>query len=363
MGFCTKTVYLILLVLFYWQQGKANASSAASISGANQGTTLRYDFDLVDFPLEALSSPEVKKHIQGYLGPGRKATEVMLGRATYYFPLFDDYLAANNMPQVLRYLPVVESRLSPRAVSYAGASGLWQFMPATARAYDLRIDSTYDERNDPEASTRAAVAFLQDLYGEFCDWYLALAAYNCGPAQVSRAIRQTGSVDFAKIQPLLPRQTRQYIARYIAAAYLLSFYELHGLEPYLPEYLQKPFVKQTIYQKLDLKDFAAFCGIDEAVLLQLNPQYITNRIPASAKGRTLLLPIANIDDLHRYQLKKPLQAATRQPEFACYEMRNYQLAVQFLMPQPAGSKPVLPQGEKHLDTPDACLFRKTWREI
>ena len=185
--------------------------------------------------LIAIGAPQVKKSIARLLNSGRRETEKFLGKGVLYFPVFDQYLERYQLPEELRFLPVVESRLKPNATSAAGASGLWQFMPATARAYELNVNRKVDERLDPHKSTEAAVSLLADLYEEFGDWGLALAAYNCGPSRVKRAIRKTGCNNFWDIRKYLPRQTQQYIPAFLAAVYVCRNFELHNLEPRFPE--------------------------------------------------------------------------------------------------------------------------------
>ncbi len=154
----------------------------------------------------------------------------LLARSDYYFPLFEEIFDAYNLPQELKYLAVIESALKPKAMSRAGAGGLWQFMRGTGKLYGLRIDEHIDERSDPVKATEAAARYLSDLYDIYDDWTLALAAYNCGPGNVKKAIRKAGGKkDFWKIYNYLPKETRSYVPIFVAATYAFHYYEAHGI--------------------------------------------------------------------------------------------------------------------------------------
>ncbi|MDZ4705994.1 MAG: lytic transglycosylase domain-containing protein [Saprospiraceae bacterium] len=162
--------------------------------------------------------------INDYVRPMKPGARRLLRRMDHYFPVIEQLLAEKRMPDFLKYIPVAESRLSVRVVSPQGAAGLWQLMPNTARSYGLEVSSRIDERLDPERATEAALNFLEDLYYEFGDWGLALAAYNCGAGKVKKAIRKTNCREYRDIKLLLPKQTRHYLPSLIAAAYLDSYY-------------------------------------------------------------------------------------------------------------------------------------------
>lgn len=162
--------------------------------------------------------------INDYVRPMKPGARRLLRRMNHYFPTIEQLLEEKRLPDFLKYIPVAESRLSTRVVSPQGAAGLWQLMPNTARSYGLEVSSRIDERLDPERATEAALNFLEDLYYEFGDWGLALAAYNCGAGKVKKAIRKTNCRDYRDIKLLLPKQTRQYLPSLIAAAYLDSYY-------------------------------------------------------------------------------------------------------------------------------------------
>lgn len=162
--------------------------------------------------------------INDYVRPMKPGARRLLRRMNHYFPVIEQLLAEKRLPGFLKYIPVAESRLSTRVVSPQGAAGLWQLMPNTARSYGLEVSSRIDERLDPERSTEAALNFLEDLYYEFGDWGLALAAYNCGSGKVKKAIRKMNCRDYRDIKLLLPKQTRHYLPSLIAAAYLDAYY-------------------------------------------------------------------------------------------------------------------------------------------
>ena len=175
---------------------------------------------------EADSRPPVRNMINFYSNRKRQLVENMLGLSLYYMPIFEEALERHNMPNELRYLPVIESALVPNAVSRAGAAGLWQFMPATATGLGLEINSLVDQRRDPYLASDAAARYLKQLYKTYDDWSLAIAAYNCGPGNVNKALRRAGGgkKDFWEIYPFLPQETRGYVPAFIAANYIMNYH-------------------------------------------------------------------------------------------------------------------------------------------
>lgn len=247
----------------------------------------------IQLPFEAKYNAQVHFQIKRYVTSGYKDAQLMLGRSVQFFPIFEHYLNLKQLPMELKYLPMVESTLRPYVKSSAGAAGLWQFIPSTARIYKLNINDYIDERHDPYKSTEAAVKMLHNLYEQFGDWQLVLAAYNCGPGRVAKAIRLAGGCpEFSVIKDYLPRETQDYIPRYVAAAYLANFYRYHGLKPVFPNYLQTPETRTfKVHEYITFRDITFVSGISSSVIEYLNPGYSKGFIPKSSSGHFLILPL------------------------------------------------------------------------
>ncbi|MEN0005632.1 MAG: transglycosylase SLT domain-containing protein [Bacteroidota bacterium] len=244
----------------------------------------------------------VKKYVRSYLTTGRLETTKMLRRADYFFPVFEHYLRLHELPEELKYLPVVESRLIADAQSTAGASGLWQFIKPTARAYGLRVNSYVDERLDVYKSTEAAIELFKALYEEFGDWTLVLAAYNCGPSRVHRAVRRAKSTDFDLVAPYLPKQTRKYIPKYIATIFAMEHFSEHVTIKSVPTASLAHYETQTIqvFDRLSFRRIAAVCKLPEATIERLNPGFLRSVIPGSRSGYHLQLPAKVMPTLRAY---------------------------------------------------------------
>jgi len=245
-------------------------------------------------PIQLSYNEKVRSWINLYLKRGKYMIPTYLGLANYYFPLFEQELAANNMPLELKYLPIIESALNPRAVSRVGATGIWQFMYATGRRYGLEINSFVDQRRDPLSSTKAAVTYLKDLYSIFGDWNLAIAAYNCGAANVNKAIaRSGGKTNFWDIYNYLPRETRGYIPAFIAMTYIMNYSKQHN---FYPAKIDLPLNTDTVMvtDTLHLKQVSEVLNIPLQQLRDLNPQYKLDIIPGFKKPYSLRLPIDKI---------------------------------------------------------------------
>lgn len=233
----------------------------------------------------------VRDYINYYLTNRWSPLSNVLALAKLYFPIFEQELIAADMPVELRALAIIESNLSPLAASRVGAVGLWQFMPATGKNLGLEINSLVDERSDIILSTRAACRFLKDLYNMFGDWTLALAAYNCGPGNVNRAIARAGSEakSFWDIYDFLPRETRGYVPKFIAATYVYAYHELHNIEAKAtPECISTDTV--MINRTMHLGQVASTLNIPLETLRMLNPQYKIDIVPAARKPYALRLP-------------------------------------------------------------------------
>ncbi len=239
----------------------------------------------------------VQAFIDRYTGRLRRSVSFMLGAANFFIPIFEEALEAYGLPLELKYLPVIESALKPSAVSRVGATGLWQFMLGTGREYGLTINNYTDERRDPLKSSYAAAHYLSDLYKIFGDWSLVLAAYNCGPGNIQKAIhRANGEKDYWKIYPYLPKETRGYVPAFIAANYVMNYYCEHNICPMrsnLPAKTDTVMVNRNI----SLRQISAVLGIDIEMLRSLNPAYRRDVVP----GTTVSSPIRMLPaDLVRF---------------------------------------------------------------
>ena len=232
----------------------------------------------------------VQKYIDQYTNRLRHSVSYILAASNFYVPIMEEALAYYKIPLELKYLPVIESAYNPRARSRAGAMGLWQFMPRTAIQYGLQINSLVDERCEPIKSSYAAARYLKDLYTIFGDWTLVIAAYNCGPNNINKAIHRSGGErDFWKIYQNLPRETRGYVPAFIAANYIMNYYGEHNIQPYKARI---PATTDTLLLNKDVKmeQIATVCGIDIDEIKALNPQYQTTLIPGYRTTCTLRLP-------------------------------------------------------------------------
>lgn len=233
---------------------------------------------------------DVRMYADRFLTLGRHETELILGRAEVYFPEIETSLEQAGLPNALKYLPMVESTLLPEVVSPAGAAGIWQLMPATARFFGLTVDAEVDERLDPRLAGKAATELLQMLHRDFDDWFLVLAAYNCGPGRVRKAIAKTGSRDYAVLKTALPRQTRNYISKFLAMAYVANTYAQHNLQP------RKASVPATIREAVHMEESVDFTtlakrlGIPAEELRRLNPAYRTAQLPERPEGWMVFIP-------------------------------------------------------------------------
>ena len=259
----------------------------------------------------------VKKSIEAYTNRLRNKVSYMLAAANFYMPIIEEALDAYDLPMELKYLPIIESALNPQALSRRRASGLWQFILSTGKLYGLENNSLVDDRRDPVKSTWAAARHLKDLYNIYKDWNLVLAAYNCGPGNVNKAIRRAnGATDYWSIYNYLPRETRGYVPAFIAANYVMNYYCEHGI---CPMESQLPAFSDTIHinKDLHLQQVAAVCNIDIEQLRSLNPQYKKDIIPGKSRVYALRLPnnmattfLEREDSIYAYDAKKYLNKRT-----------------------------------------------------
>ncbi len=291
-----------LLNLWYVQQSVDSNSLVAGIEADSIGLSdypdsfyikrLQGINSLIDLPYNQI----VKNFINVYTQKKKEKVEIMLGLTDYYFPIFEEILDQYQLPQELRFLPVIESALNPRAVSRAGATGLWQFMYGTGRRYNLTINSYVDERRDPIAASHAAARFLKDLYSIYNDWTLVIAAYNCGPGNVNKAIRRSGGKrNYWDIYYYLPRETRGYVPAFIAANYTYYYYRDHNLKP---QPINIPPTTDTLMVKdmLHLQQVAEVLNLPIDMIRDLNPQYKMDVIPAKDRSYILRLPLDAVSD-------------------------------------------------------------------
>lgn len=262
--------------------------------------------------IEMPYSKEVRAFIDMYVDRKKDLVETMLGMSLYYMPMFEEALDKYGLPMELKYLPIIESALNPNAVSPAGATGIWQMMPGTATGLGLEVNSVVDERRDPVRSSEAAARYLKQLYNTYGDWSLAIAAYNCGPGNVNKALRRVGNnkADFWEIYPYLPAETRTYVPAFIAANYVMNYYNKHNISPVLAA---KPIVTDSVHvsRRVHFQQISDVLDIPIEELRALNPQYRTDVIPGNIKPYPLVLPnlqtycyIANEDSIVNHNAEK-----------------------------------------------------------
>lgn len=232
----------------------------------------------------------VRRFIDMYTTSLRQKVAFMLSANNLYMPVFEEALELYGLPLELKYLPVIESALNPMATSRQGAVGLWQFMLNTGKIYGLKVTSLVDERRDPVKSTRAAARYLKDLYDIYHDWNLVLAAYNCGPGTINKAIRRAdGETDFWALYNYLPKETRGYVPAFIAANYIMTYYCEHNISPME---MKMPEGTDTVHvsRELHLQQVAEVCSMDIEELRALNPEFKKDVIPGNEKPYALRLP-------------------------------------------------------------------------
>ena len=236
----------------------------------------------------------VQTFIDRYSGRLRHSVSYMLGACNFYMPIFEEALEAYGLPLELKYLPIIESALNPKAVSRVGATGLWQFMLTTGKDYGLEVNTLVDERRDPVKASYAAAHYLSDLYKIFGDWSLVIASYNCGPGNINKAIhRAGGKKDYWEIYPYLPSETRGYVPAFIAANYIMTYYSDHNicaLRTKLPVKTDTVVVNRNVH----LAQIAAVLDLDIDMLRTLNPEYRRDIVPGTTKPSAIKLALADV---------------------------------------------------------------------
>lgn len=248
-------------------------------------------------PFDFRFNESTKAMINLYANKRKRLTAKMLSYKELYFPLFEEYLTKYNLPQELKYLPIVESALNPRARSRVGAGGLWQFMPSTGKMYDLTITSYVDKRCDPYLATDAACKYLSFLHKIYKDWNLVLAAYNCGLGTVNKAIRRAnGATNYWEIKHLLPRETQNYIPAFTAVNYIMKYYESHKIEPQEVLFVNLNIDTLHVCKRIEFDVLEEWLGYEQHKLMYLNPMFINHVIPPTETYYSLCLPRELIGD-------------------------------------------------------------------
>jgi membrane-bound lytic murein transglycosylase D len=248
-------------------------------------------------PFTLVYNRYIKGYINLYAKRRRKTTAKMLGLAPVYFPIFEENLDKYNMPLELKYLPIIESALNPKAKSRVGAGGLWQFMYRTGKMFDLEVTSYYDERSDVYKSTDAACQYLKSLHKMYDNWNLALAAYNCGPGNVNKAIRRSGGKrTYWEIRNYLPRETRGYVPAFIAVNYVMAYASEHNIYPKTPDVSCFKVDTVTLSDHLSFAQISEYLDLPIEYIEFLNPAYKQNFIPNTSEANTLCLPSDKMGD-------------------------------------------------------------------
>ncbi|MCB9251402.1 MAG: transglycosylase SLT domain-containing protein [Flavobacteriales bacterium] len=234
---------------------------------------------------------EVKTLINYFGTSWQSKLKEMLVVSNYYFPIYEEIFDRYNMPLEIKYLSVIESALNPYAVSGSGAAGLWQFMHATGKIFDLKVNNYVDERRNIEKSTEAACQYLQRMYKTYGDWFLVIASYNCGPGNVNKAIaRSGGKKTFWEIKPWLPKETQRYVPAFIAMSYVMNFHDKYGITPIVSEVTQQRLVKVECNTKYSYKVICSTLELDENQLKSYNPELKKSLIPNTNDYFHLKLP-------------------------------------------------------------------------
>ena len=288
-------------------------------------------------PFKVEYNPSLESVIKQYLKNRRGTLEKLMSLSEYYFPMFEQELDKNNLPLELKYLAVVESALNPRAQSRVGATGLWQFMYPTGKMFGLDVSSYVDERSDPIMATEAACKYLKSLNNSFNDWDLALAAYNSGPGNVSKAIRRSGGkTNYWNLRNYLPRETAGYVPAFLATMYIFEYAKEHGFKKQAARipYVATDTIK--VKQQITLDQVAQLTNLDKEELEFLNPSYKLGIIPVIKDENYMLrLPLTSVgvfvnneEAIYTFaqeeveEAEKPLPELYEQPEKLRYRVKR-----------------------------------------
>ena len=268
--------------------GRAEQPAETPVTLDISSTTLRERLSVLPKELTVPWSEELEAQVADYVVRHASYMGSIIGKWEYYDALFRPVFERYGIPGDVTALAIVESAMNPLALSSAGARGMWQFMPETARRFGLRVDNYVDERLDCRKSAEAAAQFLRNAYTAFGDWALAISSYNCGRANVERAIHLAGTTDYWSVHRFLPEETRGYMPAFVAALYSINFYKLHDIR--IRNYSEPASATYKIYRQMTFREIADATGVPRGDLKRLNPQYQAGIIPANEKGFLLRLP-------------------------------------------------------------------------
>lgn len=324
-----KSQWTLTLLLFAAYLFAAPPNENFPTNGDPEADAAAFNFELIKYRLYQMDgiiavryADEVESYLRAYLTYGKRDSERLLGNSLIYFPIIEYHLELFNLPDELKYLPVIESNLTPYAVSTSGAAGLWQLREGLAEMYGLEVGYYLDERHDPYKSTQVALKYLAKLYKRFKSWELALAAYNCGPTRVMEAINSTGTRDFWKIRDYLPKETSNFIPRFLAAKYLMKYHAYHGLYPNVqyPEMLNSKPV--SVYHSISFDEISRVTGVENALLKRLNPEYTKETVPSNHRGNYVSLPVSAVPRLTAYVNSQCMAETFRTAENHRYEVKR-----------------------------------------
>jgi membrane-bound lytic murein transglycosylase D len=273
---------LTLLCALFFLQSQVNASFNPS--------EVKSRLETMECIVKPRYSSTVEGYVKKYLSYDGALAKRVMGRASMYFPIFEKYLSEHNLPKDLKFLAIVESALNPKAVSPAGAGGLWQFMAETGRVYGLTINKEVDERSCPHNSTYAAMRYLAKQFERFGSWELALAAYNCGAGTINNAAKRARTNNYWSLSRYLPRETRNFVPAFLGVAYIANYYQLHGVEPEYPGMDFQLTDVTKVYMKMEFQTIAAVTGLPVEMVAELNPAFKKDYIPENPAGFHLVLP-------------------------------------------------------------------------